>query len=280
LLKKSFPQSPSFLGRTLFRPAAVVALGAIAVIAQAAQAGADQKTPSDLDGYSLYQTSAVLGDKDVLLTPNAVKIVDRKNGTGLIAHAPDWKVYLVNPRSKRICSYTLIKYPGISQEICGITGGLAINKLPLKRGEKTTAGGVAAVSCETTKAFESKQMKDRERAFAGPRFVKSGQLLIADQGPLDKLPRQTKSILCRFYGVPEFAGQGLPLQFKYVDFTDEQHTLLLTNNLTVTKFPADTFDPPKDFAVVSDMSKLDNRQKVKDNGPVKATETVKKWHKQ
>jgi len=227
-----------------------------------------------IDGYSIYQTSAVTGDKDLYISANAVKILDRKNGNGLIARAPDWKVYAINPRSRRVCNYTAGKYPGMGKEIVSITGGTPLNNLPLKRGEKSTVSGVAAISCETNKAFEAKQLKDLERAFAGPRFAKWAQLMIADKGPMDKLPRQGKSIICRYYGVPEFGGDGLPLQFKYVDLTDQLHTLLLTNQVQAAKLAADTFDPPKDYKVVSDMNKLDDRPKLIDKGPVKAIEKI------
>jgi hypothetical protein len=228
---------------------------------------ADQQSAADVDGYSLYQTSTVLGDKDVLLSSNALKVLDRKNGTGIIARAPEWKVYVINPRSKRICSYDMAKYPGIGKEVRSITGGISLGNLPLKRGEKSTVSSVAAISCETSKEFADKQQKDQERGFAGPRFVKWGQLMVANQGPLDKLPRQAKTILCRFYGVPEFSGQGLPLQFKYVDLADQLHTLLVTNTYKTTKLTPDTFDPPKNYTVVADMTKLDDRPKAKDNGP-------------
>jgi len=167
-----------------------------------------------IDGFSIYQTSTVTGDKDLYISSNAVKILDRKYGNGLIARAPDWKVYALNPRSKRICNYTASKYPGMGKEIISITGGTPLSTLPLKRGEKSTVSGTAAISCETNKAFETKQLKDLERAFAGPRFAKWAQLMIADKGPLDKLPVKGKSIICRYYGVPEFGGEGLPLQFK------------------------------------------------------------------
>lgn len=266
MFKKFFPRAATFSVAALL----FTGLAAPFIITGPLAAQADQQNTAEVNGYSLYQTSAVLGDKDVFLSTTAVKVVDRKSSTGLIAQAPEWKVYVLNPRLRRICSYALAKYPGIGKEVSSVTGGTPLNNLPLKRGAKSTVSGIAAVSCETTKAFEIKQQKDLERAFAGPHFVKWGQLLIADQGPLDKLPRQAKSILCRFYGVPEFSGQGLPLQFKYVDLTDGLHTLLLTNSFKATKLPSITFDPPKDYAVVADMSKLEDGPKIKDNGRSKA----------
>ncbi len=201
--------------------------------------------------------------------------MDRKNGVGVIAQAPLWKVYVVNQRSRRVCSYDMAKYPGIGKEISSITGGISLGGLPLKRCGKNAVSGVPAISCETTKEFSAKQEKDRARGFAGPRFVKWGQLMIAEQAPLDKLPRQAKIILCRFYGLPEFSGQGLPLQFKYVDLADQLHTLLLTNSFRTAKLPANTFDPPKDFTAVADMTKLDDRPKIIDAGP-KPAEIVRK----
>jgi hypothetical protein len=237
------------------------------------------KTPSapiPVDCSALYQTSAVLGDKDVLLCSEALKVTDRKSGIGLIARAPDWKVYILMPRSKRICNYQYNKYSGTNKDVTAITGGINLNTLPLKRGARTTVNGIAAIGCETNKAFETKQLKELERGFAGPRFAKYGELIVADGGPLDKLPRQAKIILSRFYGIPEFAGQGFPLQFKYVDLTDQLHTLLLTNEYKAVKSTSDAFALPTDYAQVSDISKLDDRPKSNDEGPSKPIEILKK----
>jgi hypothetical protein len=52
--------------------------------------------------------------------------------------------------------------------------------------------------------------------------------------------------------------------------------LLLTNGFKTTKVPLSTFAVPRGYTVVTDMSKLDDRPKTKDNGPMKAIETVKK----
>ncbi len=258
---------------TLLATPAILSLLTCLSLCPHARAG--QQTASEIDGYTLYQTSSVLGDKDVLLSSKAIKIMDRKGGTGVIASAPQWKVYLVSPRSKRICTYDIAKFPGIGKEVSSITGGISLGNLPLKRGGKVSVSGVPAVTCETTKDFGSKQEKDRERGFAGPRFVKWGQLMVAGEAPLDKVPRQAKIILCRFYGLPEFSGQGLPLQFKYVDLADQLHTLLLTNSYKQAKLPANSFEPPKDYAAVADMTKLDDRPKVIDAGP-KPAEIIKK----
>jgi len=50
--------------------------------------------------------------------------------------------------------------------------------------------------------------------------------------------------------------------------------LLLTNSIQAIKLAPDTFDVPKDYKVVSDMSKLDDRPKFVDKGPVKAIEKI------
>jgi hypothetical protein len=236
-------------------------------------------TSGQRDVVSLYQTSAILGDKDVLLSPSDVKVIDRKNGLGLTAHAPDWTVYLLMPRAKRMCSYPLAKYTGANKETLGITGGITLNTLPLERKDKETIANIAGVSCETSKTFESKQLKDLERGFAGPRFAKWAQLVIADGGPLDKMPAQAKTILCRFYGLPEFKGKGLPLKCKYVDLSDEMHTLLLTNESKAAKVDAASFDLPTDYAKVADIGKLDDRVKTKNAGPGKIIEVLQKGHK-
>ena len=244
-----------------------------------ASAAVRAANPSEREVTSLYQTSAILGDKDVLLSPSAIKILDRKNGMGLIAHAPDWTVYLLMPRARRMCSYPLAKYTGANKETLGITGGITLNTLPLERKDKLTVGNVAGVSCETSKTFESKQLKDLERGFAGPRFAKWAQLVIADGGPLDKMPTQAKTILCRFYGLPEFKGKGLPLKCKYVDLSDEMHTLLLTNESKAAKVDASAFALPDGYTKVADISKLDDRIKNKDAGPGKIIEVLQKGHK-
>ncbi|MDX1985788.1 MAG: hypothetical protein SFV17_03780 [Candidatus Obscuribacter sp.] len=237
--------------------------------AGAGSAAADRAADKAADGFNLYQTSTILGDQNIFVSAQGIKIFDRKSITGLTASAPDWQVCLYNNNTKRYCLLPFKSYGGLGKGASLTTGGFNLNKLPLKQSKKTETRGLAAIELTTTSDFEKKQQKDFERESADPRFPQSAELLVADKMPV---PAQAATILCRYYGVPE--GKGLPLQFKFVSLRGELHYMLMTNSLQAMKTSRKGFEKPQDYKLVPDPGKLEDKQK--ELPPMKFKETVRK----
>ncbi len=237
--------------------------------AQSREAQSPQAQDKEKEGFNLYQTSTILGDQNVFVSAQGIKIFDRKNISGLTAAAPNWQVCLYNNKTKRYCLLPFKSYIGLGKGAALTTGGFNLNKLPLKQSKKTETRGLAAIELTTTADFEKKQQKDYERESADPRFPQSAELLVADRMPV---PPQAAAIACRYYGVPE--GKGMPLQFKFVSLRGELHYMLMTNSAQAMKTNRKGFEKPQDYKLVSDPGKLED--KVKEPPPMKFKETVRK----
>lgn len=214
-------------------------------------APAKPATSLPANGWSAYQTSSLLGDQDAYISSAGVKIVDRRNGNVVMAAAPAWKVYAYNTATKRICSYTVKTYPGISNQIRTITGGVSLGALPLKQTAKTTFRGVPALELQTPKTYVSKLIKDKEHESADPRFVQSAHMLVAET---ISAPESACTVMCKFYGVP--VKPSVPLQFKFINTHGDLNTILLTSEIKHVHLEPSDFVEPKGFAVVSDAGKL------------------------
>lgn len=223
------------------------------------------------NGWTSYQTSSLLGDQDLYASAGGIKIIERRSGSGITASAPDWTVYAFDTGTKRICSYSLNKYPGLGNKVSALTGGHKLGSLPLKPIGKTELFGIAAIECQTPKSFTSKQEKDHERESADHRFVRSARLLVADKV---SLPPQAQTIACKFYGVPPY--RGLPLEFKYINLKGDLITLLLTSELKPVKLEPTDFKPPLGYQTVSGIDRLDDKKLPTEVPKRKVIETIKR----
>lgn len=230
----------------------------------------EHATAAKPNGWTCYQTSGLLGDQDLYASASGIKIIERRSGSGITASAPDWTVYVFDKTTKRVCSYSLQKYPGSGNKVSALTGGYKLGSLPLKPTGKTVVSGINAIECLTTKSFTSKQEKDHAAESADHRFVRSARLLVADKLPL---PRQALDIASKYYGVPTYPA--LPLEFKYINLKGDQSTLLLTSELKPVHLEPADFKPPQDFRKVGSIDKLDDKKLPTEVPTRKMIETIR-----
>lgn len=223
------------------------------------------------NGWTIYQTSSVLGDQDVFFNNNGVKIVDRANGNVITSSAPQWKITAYNVKTRRLCNYTAKSFPGINSRIRTITGGMTLDALPMQKTAKTILHGINAQELQTPKAYVARLRSDKERESADPRFVQSAQMLVAEK-PL--IPAPIAAVMCKFYGVP--ATTALPLQFKFINTNGDLNTILLTNSLKPAQIGVDDFAEPEGFKTVSDWFKLEDRKVINKLPSRKIIQTIKK----
>lgn len=244
---------------TLLLSLCLTLCGVLDAQAQTPAAKADKLMPGQANGFNLYQTSSVMGDFDVFVSSQGIKIFDRKNIRGVVAKAPLWDVYVYNHQTKRYCKYPFSKYPGLGKDADDTTGGYNLIKLPVVKGKAIETHGIEAWDYLTTPAFEKKQLKDFERESADPRFVQNAELVIAAKA---SVPSQAAAILARYYNLP-LLDRAVPLEFSYVNLKGERHNMLITTSMTPMKTWANGFDYPRDYKLVADKSKLEDKIKEK-----------------
>lgn len=194
----------------------------------------------------LYQTSGVLGDQDVFLSNNGLKIIDLTSGLTTCAHAPNWNVTVFDKTTRTTCTVSLDKFEGYLPKSEFESTGSKWYTLPFEQDGTITIAGINSITYTTTATFSDKQQKDFEREFADSKFIKNAQYCISKD---IKASRQAISILCHFYGVPEKGG--IPLQFKYHDLGGYLHVVLITTSRKSESKKTIDLDIPSDFTKVS-----------------------------
>lgn len=207
----------------------------------------DENTGNNQNLYQhLYQTSGVLGDQDVFLSNNGLKIIDLTSGLTTSAQAPSWNVTVFDKTTRTTCTVSLDKFEGYVPKSEFESTGSKWYMLPFEQDGTTTIADINSITFTTPATFTDKQQKDFEREFADSKFIKSAQYCISKD---IKAPRQAISILCRFYGLPEKGG--VPLQFKYHDLGGYLHVGLITTSRESKSEKTLDLDVPADFTKVS-----------------------------
>ncbi|MCA9803425.1 MAG: hypothetical protein KC777_15750 [Cyanobacteria bacterium HKST-UBA02] len=208
----------------------------------------------------LSQTSGVLGDQEVSIRPDGIRIDDKTAGLVTVSRAPDWRVSVFDTRSRTACNVPLEKFTGYLPPSEFDTTGSRWASLPLEKTGTTTVAGLPATTYLTPQSFTDKQQKDFEREFADSKFIRSAQLCIANDV---KAPPQAISILSRFYGLPEKGG--IPLQFKYNDLGGYLHVGLITTSRADLPVTVDLVTPAglKELTSASDVFNTSQASKTK-----------------
>ncbi len=208
------------------------------------RAEAHANTPEK--GTYLYQTSGLLGDLDVTISPLGVKIIDAKTGTVTISSPPDWKIVTFNPRSKTSFTSSLKTFTGYLPPETFQTTGLPWSKLPLIQAKSEQVVGMQADSYVTPKSFTDKQMKDQNNDCADSAFIRSAKFITAKN---IQAPNQALALLNQFHCLPNKGS--LPLKFQYIDLRGNLNTMLITSQCKQVNVTKSDFEIPSDLKPVA-----------------------------
>ncbi|MBK9141332.1 MAG: hypothetical protein IPM23_02475 [Candidatus Melainabacteria bacterium] len=216
------------------------------------------RVPAADRSLRLSQTSGVLGDQEVSIRADGIRIDDKTTGLVTVSRAPEWRVRVFDTKSRTGCNVPLEKFTGYLPASEYDATGSRWTALPLEKTGTTTVAGLSATTYLTPQSFTDKQQKDFEREFADSRFIRSAQLCIASDF---KAPPQVISVLSRFYGLPDKGG--IPLQFKYNDLGGYLHVGLITTSRADLPAAIDLESPPGLKEVASASAVFNNSQAMK-----------------
>lgn len=206
---------------------------------------ADAATAAE-KGVYLYQTSGLLGDLDVTVSPLGVKIVAAKTGTVTVASPPEWKTVTYNPRTKHSFSAPLKGFSGYLPPETFQTTGLPWSKLPLVQAKADQVAGVPAEAYITPPSFTEKQMKDQSNECADSAFISSAKFVTAKN---ISAPPQAYALLNQFHCLPNKGA--LPLKFQYKDMRGNLNTMLVTSQCKPIDVSKSDFVVPSDLKVTN-----------------------------
>lgn len=193
-------------------------------------------------GIYLYQTSGILGDLDVTISPIGIKIVAAKTGTVTISSPPEWKIVTYNPRTKSSFTSSIKTFSGyLPPETFRVTG-LPWSKLPMVRTKSEQIAGLPADSYVTPQSFTDKQLKDQNNDCADSAFIKSAKFITAKN---ITAPAHASALLSQFHCVPNKGS--LPLKFQYIDLRGNLNTMLVTSQCKPVTVSKSDFEIPSDL---------------------------------
>jgi len=202
---------------------------------------ADAATAAE-KGIYLYQTSGLLGDLDVVVSPAGVKIVAAKTGTITIAKPPEWKTITYNPKTKNSFSAPLKTFSGYLPKETFQTTGLPWSLLPLVQAKADQVAGLAADAYVTPESFTEKQIKDQTNECADSAFISSAKFVTAKG---ISAPPQAYALLNQFHCLPNKGA--LPLKFQYKDLRGNLNTMLVTSQYKPIEVSESDFEIPSDL---------------------------------
>lgn len=216
---------------------------------------------SEYGKYFLYQTSGIIGDQNIYISDDGIKIENKSSDIVTIAKAPSWKIVTFHKKTKTACSLPLSKFKGyISQKEFDATGQNWF-KIPFVKSSSKKIAGLDSSIFITPSSFIKNQLKDFDRQFADSKFIKSARYCVSKELNINPKARLT---LCKFYGLADKGG--LPLEFKYHDLRGDLHIGLITSKTkAITTFDT-SFEIPSGFKQVKtheELLKIANSTKKK-----------------
>lgn len=222
----------------------------------------------DSKGHYIYQTSGILGDQDVFVSQNGIKIINKSTNLVTVARAPRWNVTTYHEKTKTLCTEPLARFNGYISEKEFVSTGKFWSKLPLKKSNTNTIAGISSLIYITPQEFTKNQIKDWSRQFADSKFIKSARYCVSENL---NIPAKAKSVLCKFYGLKNLGG--VPLEFKYHDLGGYLHVGLTTSSQEKIDSKKIDLSIPSNFKKVKNHKTLlsisqDNKTKVRKRRPL------------
>jgi hypothetical protein len=179
---------------------------------------------SEDDALVLSQVSEVTGPAQVFISKSAVKVVNRRDGTTIVAHAPLWKVEFFNPRKRVLYETTTQAWQGQ----VGYSNWLMsarTNGLKEKPGAAASVAGLNSIHIVLGRSGGDGSNRDEYFVFAG-----------------FNVPAPICTILQKYYLVP--TNSGIPV--RYIHYAGPARTFVLdTTASRHTRLPASVWSVPQ-----------------------------------
>jgi len=187
---------------------------------------------TSIKGWLLNQHCYMLGDETLYVTPEAIRVEWKSQGTVMLCQAPDFKLILFNPTSRRYYETADSNARKLMSQRISMIAGLESSPKDFQPAGKGQIAGVSAT-----------RLEPQSHARHGP-FCK--EFWIADQ--MRVLPRLADAY-CHYISAPAIGK--LPLQLVNLDPDDHVNKFLVCKECRQLSIPASTFVVPKSYQRVA-----------------------------
>lgn len=196
----------------------------LTVLAGAVWASVGVACATQVEGFELRQASKTVGEQKVIVTARALRCENISTHVVLVSVAPDWKVVVYNPTTKRTHSKAYKDFSGYLQ-----------NQMVFFTGSSYADKPLIAAGSGTFKGFTSHSYTEPNnyRATVMPRYYKKMVVggepveMIYTELTLPGISKQAESVLERFYGLAQKGG--VPVVFGFTSVAKEKKVVLSTS---------------------------------------------------
>jgi hypothetical protein len=185
-------------------------------------------------GWLLEQTSEISGKQEILWKTDAVRVSFEKNGLIMITKAPDWKVDIFSPYTKRYCQYTFEQF---KNKFCQEKQRHKANHVVLKGKKTQTIIGLRVTQYLMAKAKKSGVVD----------WSDSSELWVTKQLTM---PQKVSEVFAEMASLPK--GLGVPLRVLRIRNNGLTVRTINTLALHKTAINDSSFKMPTGYKRVSD----------------------------
>jgi len=221
-----------------------------AIFAQRSYAKSSHKTVRAL---SLCQVHYALGEINVLLAPEGLRLECVKSGIVAVAAPPQWNVSLFNPVTKKFTRCSVEQCHSLGANFLTIYKHGNMAHIPFALPSRATVCGIAALKLESLDSF-AKNLNNRYlRHEVHPSSASKATYVISSSLAI---PKAEAFVMARLYGLREF--DGIPLEFKFfrVKSLRKATVVLSTKSCEKKVVPITLFQCPSNFERVDSMETL------------------------
>jgi hypothetical protein len=208
----------------------------------------DEVPPWTMETLILSQKHLVHGEQTIFLNQKAIRIDGRRTGLSIIAMAPDWDVFVCNLTTRKAYRTTARTYnkSQITQVIDGLGPELEGQRLTVKQAFTRTFAGRLCHCWQTSANFEDYAKLLFNKGIVAANFPKQIEIWATEVHNSDV----QKTLLSRFYGIPETTGVPLNVSYKKVD--GRSASLIETTTCAVQILPSSFFKFPKHCSMTTE----------------------------
>jgi len=194
---------------------------------------------TEIDGFELRQTNKTVGEQKVIVTAKALRCEAMATHIVLVCAAPDWKVVIYNPTTKKIHTKAYDDFSGYLQnQIVFFTGSSYADKPLIPAGSGTFKGFPSKSFCQPKNYRNTLMPKYYKKLVVGGEPVEMIYTVLLLPG----VSKQVESVLERFYGLAKIGG--VPVVYSLTTIAKEKKVILTTAKVERVKVDDTIFKIP------------------------------------
>jgi hypothetical protein len=242
----------------ILRAITIFVVGLVAGFAACGKTWA-KDTPTEQDGWTMKQTSTLMGDMTVIVSPRGLMATSTKQGLSLLFTSPFKEVVLFSDRTKKYCVEPFDQFRCTAARTMTVLNNGLISDIPVFKKSDRMYAGVSAHIFESTSQYAQRQLARYKAREVPGRAAMFAVCICTDDFKLDP---HIGTALVRFYGTPVMPG--MPVYIEITDLGNDKIDYLATSHIKKAKISDSTFALPVTYKKVARHEEVYVNQRTSD----------------